>query len=152
MISTGPSFARRFRASLGNRADQIGQYVEAGTVLLSLVRCRVLRTANFKEIQLTRMRAGQHTEVLVDACPDHQLVGKLESFAPGRCAEFNLVPPDNATGNFTIIVPRVPVRIKLSRTGALARLLRPGLSPTVTADGIGAAEVKPASGQPASTP
>jgi len=147
---------------VGEPRRSSGKYVEEGTVLLSLVRCRGLRTANFQEIQLTRMRAAQHTEVLVDAYPDHPLVGKVASFAPGRRAELNLLPVD-VTGNFMIIVPRVPVRIKLPRTGALARLLRPGLPPavtagtpykseTVTVEGIGASEVKPVSGQPAPIP
>jgi membrane fusion protein (multidrug efflux system) len=141
----------------GNRAGQVGQYVKAGTELLSVVPLpRVYVTANFKETQLTHMRPGQHAEVLVDAYPDHPLVGKVESFAPASGAEFSLLPPDNATGNFTKIVQRVPIRVKLPKTGPLAGLLRPGLSVTVTvdtrdpgdavaADGIvGAAEAKPA--------
>ena len=93
---------------------------------------------------------------------DHPLAGRVESFAPGSGAEFCLLPSDNATGNFTKIVQRVPVRIRLPRTGPLARLLRPGLSVTVTAhtrekgeaaaaDGIvGAIEARPTPGKPAS--
>jgi membrane fusion protein (multidrug efflux system) len=91
-------------------------------------------TANFKETQLTRMRPGQRAEVSVDAYPDETLIGKIESFAPGSGAEFSLLPPDNATGNFTKIVQRVPVRISLPKEGPLARLLRPGLSVTVSID------------------
>jgi membrane fusion protein, multidrug efflux system len=145
----------------GNRAGQVGQYVKPGTELLSLVPLpRVYVTANFKETQLTRMRPGQRAEVSVDAYPDHPLVGRVESFAPASGAEFSLLPPDNATGNFTKIVQRVPIRIALPREGPLARLLRPGLSVTVTvdtrdqgeavaADGIvGAAEAKPAAEGP----
>jgi membrane fusion protein, multidrug efflux system len=145
----------------GNRAGQVGQYVKPGTVLLSLVPLpRVYVTANFKETQLTRMRPGQPAEVAVDAYPDQPLAGEVESFAPGSGAEFSLLPPDNATGNFTKIVQRVPVRIALPRSGPLARLLRPGLSVTVTvdtrepgaavaADGIvGAAEAQPAANEP----
>ena len=140
----------------GNRAGQVGQYVKSGTELLSLVPLpRVYVTANFKETQLTRMRPGQPAEVAVDAYPDQVLAGKIESFAPASGAQFSLLPPDNATGNFTKIVQRVPVRIALPHEGPLARLLRPGLSVTVTvdtrepgaavaADGIvGAAEAKP---------
>ncbi len=141
----------------GNRAGQIGQYVKPGTELVSLVPLpRVYVTANFKETQLTRIRPGQRAEIAVDAYPDHALVGKVESFAPASGAEFSLLPPDNATGNFTKIVQRVPIRIALPTKEPLAQLLRPGLSVTVTvdtrekgdavaADGIvGAAEAQPA--------
>jgi membrane fusion protein, multidrug efflux system len=119
----------------GNRAGQVGQYVKAGTQLLSLVPLpHVYVTANFKETQLTNMRPGQLAEVSVDAYPDLTLEGRIESFAPGSGAQFSLLPPDNATGNFTKIVQRVPVRIALPVSGPLAGLLRPGLSVTVTVD------------------
>jgi membrane fusion protein, multidrug efflux system len=119
----------------GNRAGQVGQYVKAGTQLLSLVPLpRVYVTANFKETQLTHMRPGQLAEVSVDAYPDLTLEGRIESFAPGSGAQFSLLPPDNATGNFTKIVQRVPVRIALPASGPLTGLLRPGLSVTVTVD------------------
>ena len=146
----------------GNRAGQVGQYVKPGTELLSVVPLpRVYVTANFKETQLTRMRPGQRAEVSVDAYPDHPLPGRIDSFAPASGAQFSLLPPDNATGNFTKIVQRVPVRIALPREGPLARLLRPGLSVTVTidtrdegetiaADGIvGTAEAKPTAAEAA---
>jgi len=130
----------------GNRAGQAGQYVKPGTQLLSLVPLpQVYVTANFKETQLTRMRPGQIAEVSVDAYPDMTLEGRVESFAPASGAQFSLLPPDNATGNFTKIVQRVPVRIALPPSGPLAGLLRPGLSATVTvetreaADGVVAA-------------
>ena len=119
----------------GNRAGQIGQYVKAGTQLLSLVPLpQIYVTANFKETQLTRMRPGQPAEISVDAYPDQPLQGKVESFAPGSGAQFSLLPPDNATGNFTKIVQRVPVRIAVPANAPIARLLRPGLSVTVTVD------------------
>ena len=125
----------------GNRAGQVGQYVKAGTQLLSLVPLpRVYVTANFKETQLTHMWPGQLAEVSVDAYPDLILEGRIESFAPASGAQFSLLPPDNATGNFTKIVQRVPVRIALPTGGPLAELLRPGLSVTVTIDTRGAAE------------
>ena len=125
----------------GNRSGQVGQYVKAGTQLLSLVPfSRVYVTANFKETQLTHMRPGQVAEVSVDAYPDRTLEGRIESFAPASGAQFSLLPPDNATGNFTKIVQRVPVRIALPASGTLAGLLRPGLSVTVTIDTKGAAE------------
>jgi len=119
----------------GNRAGQTGQYVKAGTQLLSLVPLpQVYVTANFKETQLTLMRPGQPAQVSVDAYPDHVIQGHVESFAPGSGAQFSLLPPDNATGNFTKIVQRVPVRIALPANEPLADLLRPGLSATVTVD------------------
>jgi membrane fusion protein, multidrug efflux system len=149
----------------GNRAGQVGQYVKPGTELMSLVPLpRVYVTANFKETQLTRMRPGQRAEVAVDAYPDRMLEGKIESFAPGSGAQFSLLPPDNATGNFTKIVQRVPIRIALPRQEPLARLLRPGLSVTVTIDTrdpgdtiaaggiVGAAEASPAAGNGGAAP
>jgi membrane fusion protein (multidrug efflux system) len=120
---------------VGNRAGQVGQYVKPGTQLLSLVPLpQVYVTANFKETQLTRMRPGQIAEVSVDAYPDMTLEGRVESFAPASGAQFSLLPPDNATGNFTKIVQRVPVRVALPESGPLAGLLRPGLSVTVTVE------------------
>jgi membrane fusion protein, multidrug efflux system len=119
----------------GNRAGQIGQYVKPGQQLLSLVPLpHVYITANFKETQLTRMRPGQTATIDVDAYPDQTITGKVESFAPASGAQFSLLPPDNATGNFTKIVQRVPVRIELPAEGPLANLLRPGLSVTVSVD------------------
>jgi membrane fusion protein (multidrug efflux system) len=119
----------------GNRAGQVGQYVKPGTQLLSLVPLPyVYVTANFMETQLTRMRPGQPAEISVDAYPDHPLRGRIESFAPASGAQFSLLPPDNATGNFTKIVQRVPVRVAVPADGPLAALLRPGLSVTVTVD------------------
>ncbi len=142
---------------VGNRAGQIGQYVRPGTQLLSLVPLpKVYVTANFKETQLTHMRPGQPAEISVDAYPDQVIEGKVESFAPASGAEFSLLPPDNATGNFTKIVQRVPVRIAVPADGPLSSLLRPGLSVVVnvdtraegmaTAEGgiVGTAEAKPA--------
>jgi membrane fusion protein, multidrug efflux system len=142
---------------IGNRAGQVGQYVKPGTQVALLVPLpKVYVTANFKETQLTRMRAGQRVEISVDAYPDQVIEGKLESFAPASGAEFSLLPPDNATGNFTKIVQRVPVRIAVPTDGPLSSLLRPGLSVVVnvdtkaegatTAQGgiVGAAQAKPA--------
>jgi membrane fusion protein (multidrug efflux system) len=119
----------------GNRAGQVGQYVKAGTQLLSLVPLsHVYVTANFKETQLTHMRSGQLAEVSVDAYPDMTPKGRIESFVPGSGTQFSLVPPDNPTGNYTKIVQRVPVRIALPAKGLLTGLLRPELSVTVTVD------------------
>ena len=121
---------------------------------------RVYVTANFKETQLTLMRPGQPVEISVDAYPDQVIEGRIESFAPASGAEFSLLPPDNATGNFTKIVQRVPVRIAVPDNGPLAALLRPGLSVVVSVDTrdagthteangiVGAAEAKPATSAP----
>jgi len=140
----------------GNKAGRVGQYVKPGTQLLSLVPLPyVYVTANFKETQLTHIRPGQAAEVSVDAYPDQTLTGRIESFAPASGAQFSLLPPDNATGNFTKIVQRVPIRVALPADGPLARLLRPGLSVTVTVDTrsepspppaalVGAAQAQPA--------
>jgi membrane fusion protein (multidrug efflux system) len=142
---------------IGNRAGQVGQYVKPGTQVALLVPLpKVYVTANFKETQLTRMRPGQPVEISVDAYPDQVIEGRLESFAPASGAEFSLLPPDNATGNFTKIVQRVPVRIAVSTDGPLSSVLRPGLSVVVnvdtraegatTAEGgiLGTAQAKPA--------
>jgi len=143
----------------GNRAGQVGQYVKAGSQLLSLVPLsRVYVTANFKETQLTHMRPGQLVTVSVDAYPDLTIDGHIESFAPGSGAQFSLLPPDNATGNFTKIVQRVPVRVALPASSPLIGRLRPGLSVTVTVDTrdpgdgdglVGAAQAKSAGPDPA---
>ena len=145
----------------GNRAGQVGQYVKPGTQLLSLVPLpKVYVTANFKETQLTRMRVGQKAEISIDAYPDRPLKGRIESFAPASGAQFSLLPPDNATGNFTKIVQRVPVRIAVPADASLAGLLRPGLSVTVTVDTrthgdaqasaglLGSAQAQPAAAAP----
>jgi len=117
----------------GNGSAEPGQYVKPGMQLMSVVPLpNVYVIANFKETQLTHMRPGQVAEVSVDAYPDHPLRGHIESFAPASGAQFSLLPPDNATGNFTKIVQRVPVRIALPAGGPLAQFLRPGLSVTVS--------------------
>ena len=95
---------------------------------------QVYITANFKETQLTHMRPGQPAEIVVDAYPEERVTGTIESFAPASGAQFSLLPPDNATGNFTKIVQRVPVRIALPAEAPLVQRLRPGLSATVSID------------------
>lgn len=120
---------------VGNKGVQLGQYVKAGTQLLFVVPLpSVYVVANFKETQLDHMRPGQDADVTVDAYPGRVLHGKIESFAPGSGAEFSLLPPENATGNFTKIVQRVPVRIALPSDGPLSGYLRPGLSVIVSVD------------------
>jgi membrane fusion protein (multidrug efflux system) len=124
-----------FAGVVGNRAARIGLYVKPGTQLAALVPLpHVHVTANFKETQLTHMRPGQAAEVTVDAYPGQRVTGTIESFSPASGAQFSLLPPDNATGNFTKIVQRVPVRIALPADAPLVQRLRPGLSVTVSVD------------------
>jgi membrane fusion protein (multidrug efflux system) len=119
---------------VGNRGVRVGQYVRAGTQMLSLVPTDVHVVANFKETQLDHMRPGQQVSISVDAFPSEQLIGTIESFSPASGAEFSLLPEENATGNFTKIVRRVPVRIALPENNPLHGLLRPGLSVVVDVD------------------
>ncbi len=117
---------------IGNRAVQIGDYVQTGQRLASLVPLdEVYITANFKETQLARLRPGQPVEIAVDALPEHTIAGTVESFSPASGAVFSLLPPDNATGNFTKIVQRLPVRVRVPAEVARQGLLRPGMSVVV---------------------
>ncbi len=119
---------------VGDRSVRPGQFVKQGQQLLALVPIDMHVVANFKETQLGRIRPGQPVEIHVDAFPDQPVTGTVESFSPASGAMFSLLPPENATGNFTKIVQRVPVRIELPRGGTLAGLLRPGLSVVVRID------------------
>ena len=118
---------------VGNRAAQVGAYVGRDAYLLSVIPAHELWVdANFKEDQLAQMRPGESATVVADVLPGKIFRGHVESLAPGTGAVFSVIPPENATGNFTKIVQRVPVRIALDD----ARLgeLRPGLSTTVSVD------------------
>lgn len=118
---------------VGNRSLQVGMLVQAGTPLLSLVPTNnIWLVANFKETQLDHMHAGQSVKVVLDAYPDQPLQGVVHSFAPGTGSEFALLPADNATGNFTKIVQRVPVKITIPNPGTLKGHLIPGLSVVAT--------------------
>jgi membrane fusion protein (multidrug efflux system) len=120
---------------IGNKAVELGQYVRAGQQIMALVPLPSVHVvANFKETQLERMRPGQRVEISVDAYPGVTLEGSIESFAPASGAVFSLLPPENATGNFTKIVQRLPVRIAVPDDNPLAGLLRPGLSVEVSID------------------
>jgi membrane fusion protein (multidrug efflux system) len=120
---------------IGNRAAQIGAYAAAGAYLLSVVPAHDLWVeANFKEDQLARMAPGQPATVAADVLPGQVFHGRVLSLAPATGALFSVIPPENATGNFTKIVQRVPVRIALSPGDAALVRLRPGLSATVTVD------------------
>ncbi|WP_426434782.1 HlyD family secretion protein [Bradyrhizobium genosp. P] len=111
---------------VGNRTLRTGQYVQAGTQLMSLVPATgAYVIANYKETQLTDVRKGQSVEIAVDMFPGQVVRGHVDSLAPASGQEFALLPPDNATGNFTKVVQRIPVKILLDAT---AVELRPGMS------------------------
>jgi len=117
---------------VGNRTSRVGMLANVGVPLLTVVPASGLWIdANFKEDQLRKMRAGDRVDVTLDA-PDGPLSGVVDSFAPGTGAQFALLPPENATGNFTKIVQRVPVRVHLDPQPGLEHVLRPGLSAAVT--------------------
>ncbi len=117
---------------IGNRKARSGAFVSAGTQLLSVVPARGLWIdANFKEDQLGRMQPGQPVSIRADAWPGQVLHGRLGSLAPATGAQFSVLPAENATGNFTKIVQRVPVRIELDAADDQLGRLRPGLSVVV---------------------
>jgi membrane fusion protein, multidrug efflux system len=117
---------------IGNRAIQVGDYVQPGQRLASLVPLAgVYVDANFKETQLANLRPGQKATISVDALPDHDITGTIASVSPASGSVFSLLPPDNATGNFTKIVQRLAVRIRLPEAVTDKRLLRPGMSVVV---------------------
>jgi membrane fusion protein (multidrug efflux system) len=122
-----------FDGVIGNRAVQIGDYVQPTQRLASLVPLDAIYIdANFKETQLARVHPGQPVNISVDAFPEHDLEGKVASIAPASGSVFSLLPPDNATGNFTKIVQRLPVRILVPAAIAEKSLLRPGMSVVVS--------------------
>jgi membrane fusion protein (multidrug efflux system) len=119
---------------VGNRSLRIGQFVQAGTQLMSVVPVSgAYVVANFKETQLTAVREGQPVEIAVDMFPGQVVHGHVDSIAPASGQEFALLPPDNATGNFTKVVQRIPVKIALNRDSNALIELRPGMSvvPTI---------------------
>jgi membrane fusion protein, multidrug efflux system len=125
--------------TVGARTLRVGQYVQAGTQLMAVVPLEaVYIVANFKETQLTRVRPGQPVEISVDTFPDANIHGHVDSVAPATGLQFALLPPDNATGNFTKIVQRLPVKIELDRDPSghetATGLLRPGMSVEPTID------------------
>ena len=120
---------------VGRRQVQVGQYLNVGTQVISIVPLPdVYVIANYKETQLTRIRIGQSASVTVDTFPGVVLTGHVDSWSPASGAEFSLLPPDNATGNFTKVVQRIPVKIVLNRDSAVSDLLRPGMSVIATID------------------
>jgi membrane fusion protein (multidrug efflux system) len=120
--------------TVGARTLRVGQFVQAGTQLMAVVPLdQVYVVANFKETQLTHMRDGQPVELRIDSFRGTPLKGHVDSLSPASGLEFALLPPDNATGNFTKIVQRVPVKIALDEHN-LNGLLRPGMSAEPTVD------------------
>jgi membrane fusion protein (multidrug efflux system) len=118
---------------VGDRTVQLGQFAQPGTRLLTVVPTgQIYLVANFKETQVQNMRPGQPVDISIDAYPDLPLTGTVDSFAPGTGARFALLPPENATGNFTKIVQRVPVRIRVNAPRDAAPALVPGLSVEVS--------------------
>ncbi|MBB2754503.1 UNVERIFIED_ORG: membrane fusion protein (multidrug efflux system) [Rhizobium aethiopicum] len=134
--------------TVGARSIRVGQYVTSGTQLMAVVPLHaVYVVANFKETQLTYVRPGQSVEIKVDSFPDIAIKGHVDSVSPASGLEFSLLPPDNATGNFTKIVQRIPVKIVIDDE-ALSGLLRSGMSVEPEVDTKAAqSEASQASGQ-----
>jgi membrane fusion protein, multidrug efflux system len=120
---------------VANRTVRVGQFVQPGMRLMTIVPTQnIYVIANFKETQLGLMRAGQPVKIAADALPGVEFTGMVESVTPGTGATFSMIPPQNATGNFTKIVQRVPVRIRIDAGPAARRVLVPGLSLSVEVD------------------
>jgi membrane fusion protein, multidrug efflux system len=120
---------------VGNRSARAGAYATVGSQLLAIVPASALWVdANFKESQLAHVREGEPAEVIADVLPGFSFHGRVESLAPATGAQFSVIPPENATGNFTKIVQRVPVRIWLEEDAAEIGRLRSGLSVVVHID------------------
>jgi membrane fusion protein (multidrug efflux system) len=119
---------------VGDRQAQVGQLVRSGSPLMSVVPLQAIYViANFKETQIARFHEGQRVIIDPDVADVH-LTGALESLAPASGSQFSIIPTDTATGNFTKIVQRVPVRIRIDPDQTGIELLRPGLSTAVTVD------------------
>jgi membrane fusion protein, multidrug efflux system len=119
---------------IGRKSVEAGQRVQIGQPLMAIVEDQPWVVANFKETQLEKMRTGQRVAVEIDTFPKHKFYGHVNSLAPGSGNEFALLPPDNATGNFTKIVQRIPVKIVLDQGSVRGyeNLLSPGMSSVVT--------------------
>jgi membrane fusion protein (multidrug efflux system) len=118
-----------FDGVVGEREVQSHDYVNVGTNLISVVPLpKVYVIANYRETQLTRVMPGQSVDVSVDTFPDEQLRGHVERIAPASGSQFAILPPDNATGNFTKVVQRIPIRIRLDGNQSILGRLRPGMS------------------------
>lgn len=118
---------------IGRKTVEAGQQVQPGQPLMAVVGNDLWVTANFKETQIEHMRPGEPVEVTLDAFPDRTFIGKIDSLSPASGAEFALLPPDNATGNFTKVVQRIPVKIALDPNSirGFESAITPGMSATV---------------------
>jgi membrane fusion protein, multidrug efflux system len=124
-----------FDGVVGNGAAEPGEFVQPGQRLVAVVPLGdIYVNANFKETQLQNLEPGQSVAITVDAYPDRVIEGTVESVAPASGSVFSLLPPDNATGNFTKVVQRVPVRIRLPESVAAEGLIRPGMSIVAAVD------------------
>jgi len=120
---------------IGNRTLRIGQYVQTGSQLMSVVPNQAAYIiANYKETQLANVQRGQSVDIKVDTFPGQVFKGHVDSLSPASGQEFALLPPDNATGNFTKVVQRIPVKIVLDQASPLSAVLRPGMSVYPTID------------------
>lgn len=118
-----------FDGVVGERQVQSGDYVNIGSNLINVVPLpNVYVIANYKETQLTRVKPGQSVDITVDSFPAEKLHGRVERVSPASGSQFALLPPDNATGNFTKVVQRIPVRIALDKNQPLLERLLPGMS------------------------
>ena len=113
---------------VGKKTVETGMRIQPGQALMAVVERNVWVLGNFKETQIARMRVGQHVDVKIDSIPDHKFSAHIDSLQPGTGAVFSLLPPDNATGNFTKIVQRVPVKIVFDDVGKYRSRVVPGLS------------------------
>ncbi|WAJ35825.1 HlyD family secretion protein [Pseudomonas sp. GOM7] len=120
---------------VGQRSAREGQVVQSGAYLLSLVPDQdIWVQANFKETQIGQMRPGQKAELRFDSYPDTPIEGRIDSLFAASGAQFSLLPPDNATGNFTKVVQRIPVKLTFAADNPLHGLIRPGMSVEVSVD------------------
>ncbi|WP_136475196.1 HlyD family secretion protein [Pseudomonas sp. DG56-2] len=120
---------------IGQRAARNGQVVQAGAYLLSIVPDEAIWIqANFKETQIGHMQPGQKAELLFDSYPDSPIEARVDSLFAASGAQFSLLPPDNATGNFTKVVQRIPVKLTFATDNPLQGRIRPGMSVTATVD------------------
>ena len=118
---------------VSRKTVEVGQYVQAGQPLLDVVPLDdIWVVANFKETEIRDVTPGDHAEIRVDAYPGRKFPGHVESLSPATGARFSLLPPDNATGNFTKVVQRIPVKIRVDGPVDAAHPLRPGMSVTAT--------------------
>ncbi|QHE92474.1 HlyD family efflux transporter periplasmic adaptor subunit [Pandoraea fibrosis] len=134
--------------TVGNRRARTGAYAQAGTQLLAIVPAHGLWVdANFKEGQVAHLRPGMPVKIEADVLPGRVFHGRVASLAPATGAQFSVLPPENATGNFTKIVQRVPVRVQLDAADGRLGTLRPGLSVTAEVDARGdGSDTSPAPG------